>query len=58
MDFDFEHSVDLKTVGETVFENCQRLEKKRFTVKVVDSVADYTALMKSLFDFELLKQLI
>lgn len=57
MDFDFTKHVDLAKLGDVVFDNCQRLEKPKFTVKIVDVVKDYTELLETLFDFELLRKL-
>lgn len=44
-------NVDLNKIGSNSFE----VEGKTFTVDVIDSVANYTQLMKEIFDFEKLK---
>lgn len=45
VDFEFEKHVNLNVVGDVVFRDCQRLEKSDFTIKIVDSVNDYSELM-------------
>ena len=58
VDFDFTKVVDVKQNGAVYhFDNVKRPEKSRFTVRVVDSTHDYVELMKSLFNFELIKKL-
>ena len=47
-------TVDLNTIGSQKWE----VEGHSFTVTIKDSVEDYTQLMKEIFDFDLLKELI
>lgn len=57
VDYDFQKVVDLSKVTSYDF-TCDRVEKKSFKVVVVDSVKDYSDLLHTLFDFNLIKALI
>ena len=56
-DFNFSSVIDFSKTGDHSF-NVERVDKPKFTVKVVENVQHYIELMKEQFDFEVIRKLL
>ena len=56
-DFKFSEAIKFDQIGTYKFTNVERIDKPVFTVKIVENVAHYIALMKEQFDFGAIQKL-